>query len=239
MLYSSDSVATVSTHFGKLLKSDNLAQEKNKQFSLVKLELKGLVEAINIQQQIEAMETHLYVLEHQLEDRLNILEQSAATIVPDSPFAANQTAQIEQERQQINDQFITKIADIREKLDFEQDKLEDIKLKTRRKLSGFLQKHQIITNELTDTLIKVVDDALVESGLPPFTAEQKKKLIEMIHTANADALNEQCRIVAQYPDQTNEKSKKAMQKELESLMKKQIEKFVNFILQPPEPAGVK
>ncbi len=239
MLYSSDTVATVSTHFGKLLKSDSLAQEKHKQFSLVKLELKGLVEAINIQQQIEAMETHLYVLEHQLEDRLNILEQTAATIVPDSPFAANQTAQIEQERQQINDQFIIKISEIREKLEEEKDKLEDIKLKTRRKLSGFLQKHQIITDDLTDKLIKVVDDALVESSLPPFSPDQKKKLIELIHSENADALNEQCRIIAQYPDQTNEKTKKAMQKELENLMKKQIEKFVNFILQPPEPAGVK
>lgn len=239
MLYSSDTVATVSTHFGKLLKGDSLIKENQKQFSLMKLEIKGLVEAINIQQQIEAMETHLYVLEHQLEDRLTILEQTAASIVPDSPFAANQTTAIEKERQQISDQFVSKITEIREKLELEKDKLEDIKLKTRRKLSGFLQKHLTITEEITDKLIKVVDDALVESGLQPFSEEQKKRLVALIHSESVDALNEQCRLAAQYPDQTNEKAQKAIQKELENLMKKQIEKFVNFILQPQDTSGGK
>src|SRR5260221_3260016 len=101
MLYSSDTVSTISTHFGKVIKGDKLAQEKQKLFSIMKLEIKSLVEAINIQQQIDGLETQLYILEHQLEDRLTILEQSAAAIVPDSPFAANQTAAIEAERTQI------------------------------------------------------------------------------------------------------------------------------------------
>lgn len=234
MLYSSDTVATVSTHFGKLLKSDSLAKEKQKQFSLMKLEIKGLVEAINIQQQIEALETHLYILEHQLEDRLTMLDRSASEIVADSPFAANQTAALEAERAQINDQFLNKITDLQAKLSDEQDKLEDVKTKTRRKLSGFLQNHQVLTDDVAEKLIKVVNESLAESGIPKLTSEQIKKLTALIHEESADALTEQCRLVAQYPDQTNEKTKKALQKELDNLLKKQIEKFVNFVLQQQE-----
>ena len=234
MLYSSDTVATVSTHFGKLLKSDSLAKEKQKQFSLMKLEIKSLVEAINIQQQIEALETHLYILEHQLEDRLSVLDKAAAEIIPDSAFASNQTASIETERTQIKDQFLTKIADIQAKLSDEKDKLEDVKLKTRRKLGGFFQQHQVITDEMSEKLIKVVNEALLESGLAQLTPEQRKKLIDMIHDESTDALNEQARLATQYPDQNNEKAKKALQKELDALMKKQIEKFVNFVLKQQE-----
>ena len=234
MLYSSDTVATVSTHFGKLLKGDSLAKEKQKQFSLMKLEIKSLVEAINIQQEIEALQTHLYILEHQLEDRLSILEKTASEIVPDSPFAHNQTAALEAERTQINDQFLNKIIDLQAKLSDEKDKLEDVKLKTRRKLSGFLQNHQVITNDVTEKLINVVNESLLESGLTKLTPEQSKKLTDLIKEESADALTEQCRLITQYPDQTNEKMKKALQKELDTLMKKQIEKFVNFVLQQQE-----
>lgn len=234
MLYSSDTVSTVSTHFGKLLKGNSLADENKKQFSLVKLEIKNLIEAIHIEQQIEAMETHLYVLEHQLEDRLAILEQTATTIAPDSTFAAKQTAALEAEREQINNQYIVKIAELREQLNVEQDKLENIKSRTRRKIGGFLHQHQIITDEVTDKLITVVNDALLDSGLPTLNADQKQKLIDMIHNESSDALMEQCRLMSQHPDQTNEKEKKALQKEMENLMKKQIEKFVNFVLQQQE-----
>lgn len=233
MFYTSDTVSTVSTHFGKIIKGEKISQEKKKSYSLIKLQLQGMVETINLEQKIEALDTQVFLIEQQLSGRLEQLEKASATVDKESPTAATQLASISKERDEINQLYLAKIDDIREAIRLERDKLEDINLSTKRKLNNYLHKASKERDAFANDIVQIVNNALQEAGNPPMTQQAAQQLIALITNDTEQTFDECCRIATQYPNENTANMGKSLQKELGALSKIQIDKIVNFVTQLP------
>lgn len=231
MPYQSDTVATVSTYFGRILKGNKIAQERNKQFSLMKLQLQGMIEAIELEQKIEALATQIYVIEQHLADRVQQLDYMASAISPEAPNATKQLANIEKERNDITQLYLMKIAELRNRIGVEQDKLEDIRSKTKRKLKEFLNQANEAYQLFSENIVQIVNEILHEMGSSPLTEEKQQALKILVCPQNEEALDEYSSASIQFPPDTRDKMQKAFKKELAILNKAQIEKIANFVMQ--------
>lgn len=231
MPFQSDSVATVSTYFGRLLKGDKIAQEKQKDFSLMKLQLSGMIEGIQLEQRIEALNIQIYVIEQHLIERVQQLDYLAAAVSPESPTATTQLANFEKERNELTQMYLKKINELRKAISKEKDKLDDIRAKTKRKLKDYLNKANEAYHLFAENVVQIVNEILQASGSTPLTDEKKQELIKLVSPEHDEALDEYGDIAVKYPPEAREKMQKSLNKELAVLNKAQIEKIANFIMQ--------